>query len=75
MYTRYKINKVIANEQGFKFSLPLRKNREDEFFIDGYGSIDGDDDEFGELVVNAEMVVILQEAKRKNKKTRMMNTR
>ena len=40
--TCYKINKIIANEQDFKLSTPLRKGRGNEFFIDGYGSIDCD---------------------------------
>jgi hypothetical protein len=43
VYTCYKINKVIANEQGFKLSRPLRKSRGDEFFVNGCGSIDCDD--------------------------------
>ena len=42
-YTRDKVDEIIANEQGFKLSPPLREGRGGEFFIDGGGSIDGDD--------------------------------
>ena len=42
-YTRDKVDEIIANEQGFKLSPPLREGRGGEFFVDGSGSIDGDD--------------------------------
>ena len=42
-YTRDKVNEIIANEQGFKLSCPLREGSGGEFFVDGGGGIDGDD--------------------------------
>ena len=42
-YIRDKVDEIIANEQGFKLSPPLRECRGGEFFVDGGGSIDGDD--------------------------------
>ena len=42
-YTREKVDEIIANEQGFKLSPPLREGRGGEFSVDGGGGIDGDD--------------------------------
>ena len=43
MLACYKLNKIVADEQGFELSSPLWKSGGNEFFIDGCGSIDCDD--------------------------------
>jgi hypothetical protein len=41
--TSDKVKEIIANEQCFKLSPPLRKGGRGEFFVDGGCSIDGED--------------------------------